>query len=229
MKQSSAMFAMLAVVLLAFAGCGGGGGDDGNGNGNGNGVQQFVAQLLQDQTGLLVADPNGQNVFVSSTAEPTVGTIPDVNVLHREERGVLSFDLSDLPDDAIIQSAILNVAQQSTFGDPYGTWLFVIAHHINVAGNTLIAQAFNGFLVEVIGGIDPTALSTDVVLENKTLDVTDQVQNDLDQNRDRSQFRILARSILPTYDAGVGGVDHAVFSDGTQVAPPTIQISYTLP
>lgn len=98
-------------------------------------------------------------------------------------RGFVSFDISVLPDSAIIDSATLKLYQREVIGNPYTSTLVV--DHVNY-GSTWSATPYSG---------SPTAsnigtLSNNSNLEWKSLVVTKSVLNDQAMNRTMAQFAI---------------------------------------
>jgi parallel beta-helix repeat protein len=100
-------------------------------------------------------------------------------------RGFVSFDISSFPLWAVIDSATLRMYQYSTTGTPYTDLGDLIVDHLNY-GDTLDSDDFDlAALQDDIG-----TLSTDDTVEWKELDVTDSFQNDFDNLRTHSQYRL---------------------------------------
>lgn len=96
-----------------------------------------------------------------------------------------SFDLPELPAGAQIKSATLSLYNRATQGDPQGMMVLVRVDHVNYG--TLFPQTLLG-----AQGLDfNIATISDIgTLGRKNIDVTEQVQADVDAGRERSQYRL---------------------------------------
>ena len=127
-------------------------------------------------------------------------------------RQFYSFDLSNLPANADIDTATLKLYQASVTGTPYISLGNVIVDHVNYGAN-LSANAYDQIAITSNIGI----LSTDGVVQYKTLAVTTAVKTDLSVGRTRSQFRL--RTSIQDADTD-GTSDNASFSDAEQSCCP---------
>lgn len=114
-------------------------------------------------------------------------------------RGFASFDISSIPADANIHSATLRMYQQKVIGMPYppefgiDSWLgYVIVDHLDY-GSTLTSGDYDLAALQS----DIGTLSDNSDIEWKILDVTSSVQDDIDNGRQKSQYR-LRFSVLET-------------------------------
>ena len=123
-------------------------------------------------------------------------------------RQFYSFDLSNLPANADIDTATLKLYQAAVDGTPYISLGNVIVDHVNYGAN-LSANAYDQIAITSNIGI----LSTDGVVQYKTLAVTTAVKTDLSVGRTRSQFRLR----MSIQDADTDGTSDSVsFSDAEQ-------------
>lgn len=177
-------------LLLSFTllvGCGGGGG--------GNDEQQFEQQTLTINVTRALSGYISGNGFTSDDNDAFVGTIPNASPPgFLEERGILTFDLSSIPADATIVSAELKTLQGTQTGTPYTQVVGIIVDHIN---GLTPGVSFVDFNTTPLSTISAPPLSEDPVEEFKTLDVTAQVVNDLDQNRGESKYRLRGQAVNP--------------------------------
>jgi len=105
-------------------------------------------------------------------------------------RGFVGFDISDIQGTVV--SATLKIYQIAADGeeDPYDDLGEIIVDHVNF-GTSLDASENDFGTANGNDAIDANVgtISSDSTLEWKTLDVTTQVQNDIDSGRITSQFR----------------------------------------
>ena len=160
---------VVSALLLALAGCGGGGGDDGT-----------DVTLLADPavhgwvTNLGGSVSFGGSVVVGdSSGNPTLAA-----------RGIMRFQLTDIPAGATIESATLRVYQMLVEGTPYADLGDLLVDHVD-AGAGLSADDFAGGTLQANMGV----LSTSAALEIKSLDVRAAVQAALDGGTGRVDFR----------------------------------------
>ena len=101
------------------------------------------------------------------------------------QRGFVSFDISSLPSDAVIESATLRIYQEKVVGNPYGVGGNLMIDHLDYGGSlgnedygaSSISSSF-------------TTLTNNAVVEWKDANVTDRLKDDLSNGRDNSQYRI---------------------------------------
>jgi hypothetical protein len=100
-------------------------------------------------------------------------------------RGFVSFDLSSIPDGATVTEVTLRLYQAKIIGDPYGAGGALKIDHLNF-GNSL--ENADYALAALLANF--STLTNNAVVEWKDADVTEQVKDDLKDNRTRSQFRV---------------------------------------
>lgn len=122
-------------------------------------------------------------------------------------RGIYTFDISKIEPGSSVQSARLYLFQSDVEGDPYEFLEEIIVDHIDTSMfDELDPALFDGSdLTRDIGTI-----SQDPLPGYKVLDVTAQVQDDVDNDRGRSSFRIRG---LKEQLFQLEGNDRAVFTD----------------
>lgn len=105
--------------------------------------------------------------------------------LYLVTRGFVSFNLVDVPENATITQATLRLYQYKVVGDPYGVGGNLQVDHLDY-GDSLTNEDYSS----------PTILSSfatltqNEVIEWKDLNVTSRLKDDLDNDRDESQYRI---------------------------------------
>lgn len=122
-------------------------------------------------------------------------------------RSYLTFDLSALPANSVIEEAQFSARQLAAEGAPYNMGP-VNVHHITY--NDVI----NGVLSAAQATSLPGVFSADAIVETKTIDVTSQVQDDVAnraQRNHRSQYRLQ----IDQATDGDGIVDRAIFAKNT--------------
>ena len=220
MKSHYLLIALVSLFPL-LAGCGGGGG---NNDDEQEEEQQFEQQtIVLDTTRALTGYISG-NGFVSTDNDSFAGTIPDISGF-LEQRGILSFALSSIPDGATLVSAELSALQGTATGTPYAQVVRIIVDHIN--GNDGVLDSID-FARTPLSTILTPPLSQDDTEERKLLDITDQVQNDLTQGRDATTLRLRGQAINPLTAGNndpVDPVDLARFLTDTGETQLTIVIS----
>lgn len=100
-------------------------------------------------------------------------------------RGFVSFEISDIPQDASIQNATLRLYQAKIIGNPYGAGGSIKIDHLTY-GETLdnsdyAAPALSSSFVN---------LTSNATVEWKDADVSQKVKDDVANARSTSQFRI---------------------------------------
>ena len=202
-------FAALLGSSLALAGCGGGGGDGEHEDGGEDPIIEDPIVTPPVQTEYTVASTpeldgtariNGVSNEGRSDVEPWVGDGPFVvgsgsNVF----ASFYSFDLSSLPAGVRIRSATMSLYNRAILGNPQGMNVLVRVDHVRFG--LLFPQSPLGGVTEAFDFAQITALNQ---LGRKDLDVTAQVQADLDAGRTRSQYRL--RGAIGTNNDNVGDV-----------------------
>ena len=220
MKSHYLLIALMSLFPV-LAGCGGGGGNDDDEQQD---EQQFVEQTIVVETTRTLSGYVSQNGFVSQDTDTFVGTIPDISGF-LELRGFLSFDLSQIPNGATLVSAELSALQGAPTGTPYDQVVRVIVDHINNNDGALDSLDWSRAPLTTI--LDPF-LSDNDVEEAKLLDVTELVENDLQQGRDALTLRLRGQAINPLTAGNqdpVDPVDLARFLNDQGESQLTIVIS----
>lgn len=230
-------FAALLGSSLALVGCGGGGADGGHDDGN------EEDPIIEDPI-VVTPVPQITNVDLASTPEldgvvfgnnldqtarpdlaPHIGDFAFTNQTGGAQRlqAYFSYDLSSIPEGATIRSATLSVyVFQVVDGDPQGMMALVDVDH--VAYQDQFPQNFTPIVLDgLIGQL--TDINT---LGRKEVDVTAQLQADLDAGRSRSQYRVKGR-----LDSDFDNENDAVeFTDGEDSRGtgqlPLLRIEYEL-
>lgn len=197
MKKIILMGCLLALTLLSLAGCGGG-------------TKTTASATLYSEAALdggvrcfhlssLTYD------FASTTTEMGVGNdiITTSGTDYNDSfRGYVSFDLSEIPDGATIQSATLRVYDlQSGFTANLFTELGnLLLDHVNY--ESAFSDASTIYNLPALSTA-ATPLATSSSLGWKELSVTDMVQNDVTTNRNHSQFRLRFTNETPLSPANI--------------------------
>ena len=227
------LFSLIALTL-SLAACGGTSGH-GGGDADPIGPDPIVPDPIvppiepESQTVSLPAasDLTG-NAFDNGTTN--AGGAPNVGDFAGNEQvvGIVGFDLSSLPTGAIVEEATLRVVQTATFGDAYLDFVNILVDHVRIGNLDSGANGFAGFNVTLniatLAGVTSNAANG---IENgvKLLDVTAQVQEELEEGSGLAQFRMRAQ--IPTLDFAQDEVRFAGASQGTQA--PHLEITYRLP
>ena len=204
---------------LVFCACGGGGG-----GGDEDGAITLNIESTAALDGGIVRSANGVVNEANSGSVPLVGDgafAASGGTL--TYTGLWSFDLSELPAGAQIQSATLQLQVLSVAGDPAAAFALARIDHCN------------------FGAVFPTTDSVNVVEFNfatisdlnttgpKPVDATAQVEADLTADRTRSQFR-MRMAITSDNDAEA---DWCVMTDFESVLDPALRpqliVVYTTP
>ena len=182
------LLTLLMALSLALSACGGGGGGEeappgGNPPPVENGFVTLDALAIPVLSGL---------VRDEQEPIPAVGmAVGDVEL--DGVRGIVSFNITEIPQGATLVRAVLRVPQVAVNGSPYTGLGRMVVDHINTNGffDNLNNQLYEGLvLTGPIGGNPPAFLSEDATLEVKSLPVTLQVGEDIVAGRGRSQFRV---------------------------------------
>ena len=184
----------IATLFPVLAGCGGGGGMNDDDRHDMDGQEQRIERrTIAIDVDRLRSGFISENGFVGDENDAYAGTIPDVSGF-LEQRGFMTFDLSQLPEGATLVKAELRAVQGAATGTPYQQVVRIIVDHIRDIVPGLNFQDFNSTPLKVI--LTPP-LSESPVQEVKTLDVTDRVAEDLDAGRDESMYRLRGQAINP--------------------------------
>jgi hypothetical protein len=209
--------ASLSIAVLCLAACGGP-----KGKGGDEPAETFTVFLDPALDGYIAKKLSTQTFTYSDSGMGIrVGDMGDDFVL----RGLLNFDISMIPADATIVSAVLRVERAQVFGDPYGQLslgaLGIRVWDVNL-GLALKQSDFDSGtsgpdLVQA-GGLESQADVTGVVDAAMTL-----------QQKDAG-FRL---QFAAPFNAGAGW-DHLVFQDDEGSMPgaaqkPQLMVTYTVP
>ena len=205
---------LLAVATASICACGGS-------SGGGSGPVMISAPSEAALDGW-VTSSGGVNV---SSGGPAMGDLDhiDPGVGFRQ---IFSFDITGIPGTATIVGATLQLYQTNLTGDPYSNHGTVVVDHVAYGASPTGVDYGNPALSPGLG-----PLSTDGAEEYKTLDVTAQVQNDVNAPRMHSQFR-LRFSIVDSDNDGVGDYVSFVESEDSCCATgqlPQLVITYIAP
>ncbi|MGE0191507.1 MAG: hypothetical protein AB7T63_05625 [Planctomycetota bacterium] len=167
-------FQILATLLaapLTLAGCGGGSVFD----------PPITAQMPNVAADSGYAYASGSFYTTDSGYPIRLGDI-GTNV---QRRGLLRFNLASIPAGATIEDAELRIGQYNITGNPYGTLGDVTVDHVAM-GVAFDGPDFSGGTLASNIGILSTASS----LEEKSLNVTQRVIDDLNAGRSTTDFRL---------------------------------------
>lgn len=121
----------------------------------------------------------------------------------RTRRGFLSFELNGVPPGATIVSATLEVSQEMTQGAPYFLGPDLLVDHVELGGALGLSDFASPPLHPAFGVL--SSLNTDEV---KSMDVTAMVQDDIDNGRTYSEYRLW----FPSATNNDGAFDAAYFN-----------------
>ena len=238
----------LVVFILALAACGGGdGGNDNNDNNDGNdnngdnpSVETLIATGIAGLDGTVVGEGGG-GTQVTQAAPGTfiaVGEFDDTGAaLNNLAQGFVSFDLSDLPSGAVVQSATINVRVFQIRGDSLpGLLGGVIMEHVTLGGSLDLTD----FDAPPIGGAPiggPIPNATELIADDdttdgfKSADITDAVQTDRTAGRNITSIRLRSTVLGSDGDDKADVVMVFAFdpNDTANEARPFLEIEYTVP
>ena len=100
-------------------------------------------------------------------------------------RGFVSFDLSSIPSGSTITKATLRLYQTKTESNPYGIGGNLLVDHLNYGVTLDNADYASAALLSSFA-----TLTNNTTVEWKDATVTSEVQDDVDNGRERSQYRI---------------------------------------
>ena len=205
--------ALGASLLLTACGGGGGGGEDDLVDENGQPlapVTEFTIVSTPELDGVIMGD----NAQVEGRPD-LKGGVGDFQFLQAVSAGavrahtVYSFDLSEIPAGATVVSARLSTFTESTLGDPEAMMALMRIDHVNYATNF---PANFGAMQQL--DINFATIADINTLGRKDIDVTQQVQADVDASRTRSQYRL-----RPAVESDFDPVtDMAFLTDGEDTA-----------
>ncbi|MDJ0974409.1 MAG: hypothetical protein QNJ98_08125 [Planctomycetota bacterium] len=216
--------ALCFALSLPLVACGGGGGGDDEDNNNQNNPVVVQLRSTADLDGNVAANNTGNIDVGGSAAIPIVGDAPFVvgdGALQR--RGLWSFDLTGIPSNATITSATLRLVVSGTAGDPAAAMAQLFVDHVNYGDTFPIFNLANALDLNFAQITDLTTIGERLVT------VTAQLQDDIDNNRERSQYRV--RGAIGTNNDPQA--DFIIFTDRENTAivanRPTLNITYTTP
>ena len=159
----------MTLLLLGLAGCGNGSGD--------NDVNRGVLRLTSEPTldGWIRSDGE----LDARTGEPGVGDLAD----GQEIRTFFSFDISGVPPDAEIESAILRFRQVFARG-------FILAFNPLLIEHVDYGAALDAADFALLPLSSPAPFQLNDLNLVRQVDVTILIQQDVQANRARSQFRL---------------------------------------
>lgn len=162
------------------------------------------------------------NLGIAVAAGGTPGTgDADVFLNGYSRRQFFTFDLSDLPAGARIESATLDLYQSRVTGDPYTKLGNVVVDHVSYGSSLDKSDYSEGTLQSAIA-----TLSTNANVESKRVDVTVALERDRSAGRTLTQFRIRFSVRDSNSDRAT---DQVFFSDAelsNPGQPPTLTVSY---
>ncbi len=204
-------YAFLMAAMCVLASCGGGDGDTGQDN--------IVEPTLMTVT---IDEPTGpvDNSTLGNWDNTLlgVGEFGPANQLLNNWRGIMSFDISEIPAGATIVSAELTAFQFQVNGDPYFNLGAMMVDHIAM-GPVMQGDAYSDFTIS----LDVGTLSINGTVGVKTLDITGVVQSDVDAARGMTQLRL--RFVVPNNDDA--SIDNAFIAGPESQDAATIKITYT--
>ncbi len=125
--------------------------------------------------------------------------------------------MSNLPSDAIIESAVLRVYQEKIVGHPYGIGRDLMIDHLDY-GSSLGNEDYGASAISS----SVATLTNNTTIEWKDADITDSLKNDLSNNRDKSQYRILFPSDVAGTTSDLVYFESADNSQGTGNLPQLV-------
>ena len=165
-------------VLLLLGACGGGG----VGGGSGGFALTYSLTLISEPSRDGWAAPGG--IAVAAASQGAISGTGDHMNGSQSRRQFFSFDLADVPANAAVTGATLQLRQATVRGTPYATHGVVVLDHLaydTLDGGDYAATALTANAAQV---------STTPVIETKIVDVGALVQADWAAGRKRSQFRV---------------------------------------
>lgn len=221
MFRTTTLSLILGLSALVLPACGGGGS---------GGPEEVTLDAPNEPglTGMTLNRNNGQEIWGNPGIKPPVGDL-EAPGFTQTYRAIYSFALPEIPADAVLVSAQLILHQRDASGDPMGLMQMVIVDHIDM-GDTYNGLAWGNFTLGTVSDAagQPVPLSTDASLGERSIDVTAQVQADLDAGRVRSQYRL--RGLLDAPN-GNGITDLMTYTDSRDPvdSAPRLLLTFQLP
>ncbi len=138
----------------------------------------------------------------------------NISVIHR---GFVSFDLSNIPSDATIESATLRLYQEKVVGNPYGLGGDLKVDHLEY-GDSLGNEDYGASSISS----SFTTLTNNASVEWKDANVTDPLKNDISNGRNKSQYRIHFSNESMGSGSNLGYFESADNSQGTGNTPQLV-------
>ncbi|MDJ0974461.1 MAG: hypothetical protein QNJ98_08395 [Planctomycetota bacterium] len=216
MHRTAVLTVLLGLSALVLPACGGGGG--------GPEEISLDAPFEPGLTGMTLNRNNGETIRGNPGIKPPVGDLETAGFT-QTYRAIYSFALPEIPEGAELVSAEMILFQRAVVGDPMGLMQMIIVDHIDM-GATYDGTAFDDRTLGTVSDANgqPVPLSTDASLGERTIDVTAEVQADIDAGRGRSQYRLRGLIDAPN---GNGESDLINFSDGRDPVDRTPRIVLT--
>ncbi|MDH3311011.1 MAG: beta-propeller fold lactonase family protein [Gammaproteobacteria bacterium] len=150
------------------------------------GVFVDVTPVVAGSSAALDGEAGSDGSTASAGGAPRTGDVEEFPGISTAYRQFYSFDLAKIPLGTIVTAAILRFYQASVSGLPYdGTMGSVVVDHVNY-GTALEGTDFAA--ATLLGNAG--TLSRDANLGYKILEVTGQMESDLNNARLRSQYRL---------------------------------------
>lgn len=209
--------ALMTLSLLVLSACGGGGGSDGPTPFPGLAATVVPAPPLDGSVDSYGTVSTTTGVIVGDTASATVGN----GVV-----GLVAFDLSRVPANATITSAVLRIYQTEVRGNPYTDLGDVVIHGADIGPNIDSGDYGGGpGLTFSLGTI-----SSNATIEWKTLDLTVWIAPAFQGGERRFDYQLLINGNAANLD---NQIDAMVFEDadnsqGTGNRPQLV-LTWTLP
>ncbi len=183
-----------------------------------------VTPVVVGSSADLDGEAGSDNTATSTGGAPRTGDVENL-FTSTAYRQFYSFDLANIPTGTNVAAATLRLYQASVSGLPYGGALGnVVVDHMNY-GTSLDGTDYAA--VALLSNIG--TLSSDGSVSYKTLEVASRVQNDLDNGRARSQYRLRFSPL----DANLNSNDdYAQFTDAEDSCcgvnkPPQLLIMFS--
>lgn len=172
--------------------------------------QQIITGAIPAFTGSLLELTPG----VSYTPSMNSGMSAGDDAANNHIKGFIRIDLAAVPAGATVQNAVLTITQLAPTGTPYANLLTnLTVDHVN-AGAAIDGADFVGNTLALNFG----TISSDPVLETKSINVGPQIALDLAAGRTTSDFRFT----FPTPTDNVGDVDTVHFVAAGFAGEPTV-------